>query len=120
MNRAAEARELAKALAALAVTRGTARWELPALLLRADADFTLGDHAAASSAFQEAAAKAETTGRLPILWRALPRLAEAQRALGNSTAAEAAAARARGIIERLAASVPDERLRAVFLQSPKV
>src|SRR3989304_9993942 len=96
MNRAAEARELAKALAALAVTRGTARWELPALLLRADADFTLGDHAAASSAFQEAAAKAETTGRLPILWRALARLAEAQRALGNSTAAAAGRPPGRG------------------------
>ncbi len=40
--------------------------------------------------------------------------------LGRSGEAASTAGRAREIINRLAATVPDERLRAVFLQSPKV
>ena len=45
---------------------------------------------------------------------------KAQRVLGRPQESEASAGRARGIIDRLAATVPDERLRAVFLQSAKV
>ncbi len=47
-------------------------------------------------------------------------LAEAQRALGQAQGSAASAARAREIIDRLAATVPDKRLRATFLQSAKV
>ncbi len=67
-----------------------------------------------------AADEAERLGRMPVLWHALAGLAEAQRSMGKSDQAAECAGRARQIIERLAATVPDERLRATFLQSSKV
>jgi hypothetical protein len=55
-----------------------------------------------------------------VLWRALAGLAGAQRALGQEEESAANARRAREIVGRLAATVPDERLRAMLLQSAKV
>jgi len=118
-GRPAEARVAAQALADLAKTAGTPHWRVPALFLEAEATGALHDGATAVPLYLEAAAEAERTDQLPGLWRALAGLAEVQQALGRDAEAASAARRAREIIDRLAASVPDERLRAVFLQSPR-
>jgi hypothetical protein len=44
---------------------------------------------------------------------------KAQRVLGRPEESAASASRAREIIDRLAATIADERLRAVFLQPAK-
>ena len=56
----------------------------------------------------------------PWRWRALAGLAEAQHAVGDRDEGTASARAGQDIIERLAATVPDERLRATFLQSARV
>jgi class 3 adenylate cyclase/tetratricopeptide (TPR) repeat protein len=120
LGSAADALDRARALSNMVAATGTLDWRVPALLLWADATTALGDPEAAVPKYVEAAEDAERLGRLPARWRALAGLAEAQRALGRSDDATASARRAREIIERLAATVPDERLRAIFLQSSKV
>jgi class 3 adenylate cyclase/tetratricopeptide (TPR) repeat protein len=115
----ARAQDAAERLAELAVGE-TRHWQVPALLLWADAASALGDHPAATARYLEAVEQVEQREQLPALWRALAGLAEVQRALGRSDDTAASARRAREIIERLAATVPDERLRAIFLQSSKV
>ncbi len=119
-GRPAEARVAAQALADLAKTAGTPHWHVPALFLEAEATAALGDGPAAIQLYLKTAEEAERTGQLPLLWRTLAGLAGVHRARGDLPAAADAARRAKEIIERLAASVPDERLRAVFLQSAKV
>ncbi len=99
---------------------GTLHWRVPALLLLADASAALPDLTAAVSSYEAAAQEAERLGRTPVLWRALAGLAEILRALGQPDEATTKAQRAREIVDHLAATVPDERLRATFLQSTKV
>jgi tetratricopeptide (TPR) repeat protein len=120
MGRPAEARTAAKILLGLIDETGIVLWRVPALQLWADAASALGDHDAAIPSYLAAAEEAERMGRVPALWRTLAGLAEAQKALGRAAEAATCAVRAREIVDRLAATVPDERLRALFLQSPKV
>ena len=60
------------------------------------------------------------SGRQPILWRSLAGWAEVASHLGDTEGARAAALRAREAVERIAAGIADERLRATFLQSARV
>jgi len=120
LGRAADALAAADRLSALVAGTGTLHWRVPSLLLGADAAAALGETRAAASGYERAVEEAERAGLLPALWRALAGLAETERSLGDPVGAAASAARAREVIERLAATVPDERLRAVFLQSAKV
>ncbi len=120
-GRAADARRASKALVELASANGTIRhWRVPALLLEADAAAALDDGQAATSIYTEAIEEATRAGLLPLLWRALAGLAEVQRARGQHDDAAGTARQARDIIERLVATVSDERLRATFQQSAKV
>lgn len=119
-DRPAEARALARRLAGMVAADGMEHWRAPALLLEADAALAMGEHGAAATLYDAALRDAEHRGRLPVQWQSLAGLAEAHRALGRHDEAPASARRAREIIERLAATVPDERLRATFLQSQRV
>ena len=120
LGRRAEAREAAKVLLEEVAASDNQHWRTPAMLLLADATFALGDQAAAVQVYEAVVEEAQGLGRTPVLWRALAGLAEAQRALGQAEESASSARRAREIIDRLAATVPDERLRATFLQSTKV
>ncbi len=120
LGRPAEARETAKVLLEEVAASGALHWRTPAMRLLADATFALGDRAAAVPVYEAVVEEAQGVGRTPVLWRALAGLGEAQRALGQAEESAASARRAREIIDRLAATVPDERLRATFLQSAKV
>ena len=120
VGQAAAALDAATALADLAAATGARHYRVPALLLAADATAALGDAEAAAQSYSVAAEEAERMGRTPAMWRALAGLAEAQSVLGRSQESTASARRASESIDRLAATVPDERLRAIFLQSPKV
>ena len=120
LGQAARALDSARRLFQMVVANGTLHWRVPALLLSADATASLGELVTAASTYRAAAEEAERSGRAPALWRALAGLAETQRALAHAQEATASAGRAREIIDRLAAAVPDERLRATFLQSAKV
>jgi tetratricopeptide (TPR) repeat protein len=121
MGKAPEALETAKNLAEMAEATGTSlNWRAPARMLWAAAAAALGDLEGAVSTYVGAAEEAERLRRLPLLWRTLAGLAEVQHALGKSDHAAASARQAREIIDRLGATVPDERLRATFLQSSRV
>ncbi len=115
-----KARETAERLRNLAASAGTSYWTAPALLILGEAEAAVGDYEAAARAFLESATEAERRGGLPALWRALAALADTQRLLNQRDDAEETARRARGIIEQVGASVADERLRAIFFQSPRV
>jgi tetratricopeptide (TPR) repeat protein len=99
---------------------GTRHWRPPALLLRAECLAGLGRREAATRAFQDAVEDAERIGAAPVLWRALAGLAEQQRAADDLQASVESARQGHAVVERLAASVPDEGLRATFLQSQRV
>ena len=120
LGRPAEAREAAKALLEEVAVSDDLHWRAPAMLLLADATFALGDQTAALPTYEAVIEDAQDLGRTPVLWRALAGLGEAQRTLGRAEESAASAWRAREIIDRLAATVPDERLQATFLQSTKV
>lgn len=120
LGQAMAARDAATALAERVAATGAWHYRIPALLLSADATAAMGDAETAAQAYREATEEAERMGRTPALWRALAGLAETQRMLGHAQESAASAGRARAILDRLAATVPDERLRAVFLQSAKV
>jgi tetratricopeptide (TPR) repeat protein len=120
-GKAAEARHASKSLLKLAdLTRTSGHWRIPALLLEADAATSMGEGEVATSIYMRTIEEATRVGRMPSLWRALAGLAEVQRMRGQPDAAASTARQAREIIDRLAASVSDERLRATFLQSAKV
>lgn len=119
-GRPADARVAAQELADLVSTAGHRRWWVPALLLQADCAAGLGDAEGAATLYDRAVEEAGRLGRLPGLWRALAGLAEAQLAMNLSEPAAASARRAREIIDRLAATIPDEGLRETFLQSARV
>ncbi len=119
LGRPADARAAGLALADLVSTTGRRHWRVPAMLLQADAAAGLGDAAEAAALYGGAAEEAGRLGRLPGLWRALAGLAEARQAMGCGPDAAASARRAREIIDRLAATIPDEGLRATLLQSAR-
>ncbi len=119
-RRAEDAGAVGRTLLAMTEASGFKHLAIPALLLIAESAGMLEEWEQAAQAFANAAGDAERTGTLPALWRALAGFAEAQRALGRPEGAAASARRAREIIDRLATTVPDERLRATFLQSTKV
>ncbi len=119
-GQAKEAQEAAKRLADMVAVNQLNHWHIPALLLEAEARMAGADPIGAATLFAAASDEAARIGRPPAQWRALAGLAEAQRALGQTEASVASARRAREIIDRLAASVPDERLRATFMQSSRV
>ena len=120
LGKAEPARETAKVLTEMAVATGTPHWRVPGMLLWADSAAALGDLRAAAPIYQAAADEAERLGRTPARWRALAGLAEIQRALGLVQESAASARLAWEIINRLAATVPDEQQRAMFLQSAKI
>jgi tetratricopeptide (TPR) repeat protein len=117
---AAGAAVTGRALAEDAAANGTLHWMAPAMLLIGEATFALGDVQTAAATFERAAREATRAARQPALWRALAGLAEGQRALGHRDAAVEHARRAQEVIDGLAATIPDESLRAAFLQSPPV
>ncbi|MGH2395821.1 MAG: ATP-binding protein [bacterium] len=119
-GRPADALLVAQRLGELAASSGTPDWRGLALFLEAEAAAALGDGAAALSLHLRVAAEAERMGRLPLLWRTLAGLAELDQRLGSPPETTGAARRAKEIIDRLAATVLDERLRSVFLQSAPV
>ncbi|HEV8338636.1 MAG TPA: tetratricopeptide repeat protein [bacterium] len=119
-GRPAEAHRIAEHLARLVEIGEAKHWRVPGLLIAGEAAAALGEHTDALGQFQEAAREAETTGRLPALWRALAGMTEVHKTQGRPGEASASAQKGREIIERIAASVPDERLRAVFLHSRRV
>jgi len=114
-----EARRAAQTLAQMAADSGIRHWSVPALLLDADALVVMNRQDEALAQYAAAAQESERVGRLPALWRALAGLAQAQNVRGVPQAAETAR-RACEIVDRLAASLTDERLRAVFMQSERV
>jgi class 3 adenylate cyclase/tetratricopeptide (TPR) repeat protein len=120
LGRRAEALAAAKVLLEEVAASENQHWRTPAMLLLADTMFAIGDQAAAVPVYEAVAGEAQALGLTPVLWRALAGLGEAQRALGRVEESAASARRAREIIDRLAATVLDERLRATFLQSTKV
>ena len=120
LGQAEVAQAMADSLLKMAVAAGTGHWRIQAMLLKAEATAALGDPTAALPVLRTAAEEAERLGRMPAVWRALAGLADAQQVLGQAQESAASARRAREIIDRLAATVPDERLRAVFLQSARV
>lgn len=96
------------------------RWRASALALKAHAFLKRGDPAEALRLFEDAAAEAARVDSPPLRWRALAGAAIAQQALHRSDDARHSARQAREIIDRLAATLPDERLRAALLQSSAV
>jgi tetratricopeptide (TPR) repeat protein len=119
-GKAAEAVAAARRLLTIVDAHDTRHWKPPGLLLLAECCLAGGDRDAAREAYTSAAGDAERMGGLPALWRALAGLAEVRQASGDAEAALASARRAHEIIERLASSMGDERLRATFLQSARV
>ncbi len=119
-GRPAEARSAAERLIAMTAATGALHWRVPALLLLADAAGALGDPAAAASTYRSASDEAERLGRTPLLWRALAGLADTSRVMGHPGASRTSASRAGAVVDRLAATVPEERLRTIFLRSPAV
>ncbi|MBI3975855.1 MAG: zinc ribbon domain-containing protein, partial [Armatimonadetes bacterium] len=111
----AEAHEAGRVLSALVARTGTGHWRVLALQVQADALMAMGRLEDAHALYSEAAEEAERQGGLPRLWRALAGLAEASQSMGKPDQAAAHAARARVTVDRLAGTVPDERLRAGFL-----
>jgi class 3 adenylate cyclase/tetratricopeptide (TPR) repeat protein len=120
LGQAEAARDTATALDEAVASSGTLSFRVLALLLSADSTAALGHTEAAAKTYGEAVEEAERTGRTPVLWRALAGLAEVQRKLGRAQESAASAMRAKAVIDRLSATVPDERLRANFQQSAKV
>jgi tetratricopeptide (TPR) repeat protein len=127
LGKIAEARDAAAALLETADSERTYPdrvvapvWKLPALLLKAEATLALGAAASALSGYRQAVEEGSRLGCLPALWRALAGLSDACRTLGQIDEAEAAAHRAHEITTQLAVTIPDERLRATFLQSAVV
>lgn len=117
----AQAIETCTRLLALAEHTGTLHhWKAFTLLVQADAMMALGNAPSALALCREAAVEAEQVGQKPVLWRILAGAAESLRALGDRDEAAAIARRAHEIVDQLAAKVPDERLRATFLQSARV
>lgn len=119
-GRPGDALQAAQRLLNIVASTNTLHYRVPALLLKGDAKAAMGEHSGALESYLAAAQDAEQQGRPPALWRAHLGAAQIQRALGFVEQSIVSAKRAREIVERLAMTVPDERLRATFLQSPPV
>lgn len=103
-----------------AAASGARHWKMAALMLLGDCAAATGEWNEAAEHYRHAAEEASQTMSPPWRWRALAGLAEAQYAVGDRDEGTASARAGQDIIERLAATVPDERLRATFLQSARV
>jgi class 3 adenylate cyclase/tetratricopeptide (TPR) repeat protein len=88
--------------------------------LRGQALLTQGKPAAAASEVATALRVAREVGNPPQLWKTLAALGELRRAQGRAGEAREAYGEALGVIERVAAGLTDEALRATFLASPRV
>jgi len=119
-GRPRDAQAVAPRLLSMVDANGTRLWQPAGLMLLAASSEAIGDVQTARAAYVDAAAEAERTGALPTQWRALAGLADLEHATGGVVAAAATARRAREIVDRLAAAIPDERLQATFLQSHAV
>lgn len=84
---------------------------------RGDALAALGRGAEAEAALLAAQAAAQERGLRPLLWRIALALGDLYHAQARREASEQAFARARTTIGELAASLPDEPMRATFLSS---
>jgi len=121
LGNAAETLRSGMELQTLAEQTGTGdHWRSSALLLQAKGAASAGDAPAAIRLYEQAAVEAERTGRLPVLWRAQAGRAQVLHGLGRHEEAAAAARPGKEIVERLAATIADERVRAAFLQSAPV
>jgi tetratricopeptide (TPR) repeat protein len=119
LRRPAEAVAAATVLMARIGASDDLHWRLPTMLLLADATSARGDPVTAVQMYETIAEEAHAARRTPVLWRALANQAESQRAVGQTEASVASARRALELINHLAATAPDGRLRTTFLQSAK-
>jgi predicted ATPase len=96
---------------------GNARRPIPRLeWLRGEALTALGRFAEAEQALATASEVAIWCGARPLLWRIHAALARLHLARGHHEDAEQATKAAQAIVSELAASVPDEALRDIFLR----
>lgn len=91
-----------------------------ALLLKGRALRASGGTAEAETALLEARSEAERLGFGPILWRIDAELSDMAAAGGDAPRAGELRSEARGVIERIAASIDDAGLRSSFLTLPDV
>ena len=111
--------DAARKLATLVADTGTVRWGPLVRLLEAGVARSHGS-ARAVELYAEVAGEAQRVGRLPLQWRALAARADIENTLGHPAEARESARNAKEIIDRIAAGVADEPLRATFLQSRRV
>jgi DNA-binding CsgD family transcriptional regulator/tetratricopeptide (TPR) repeat protein len=86
------------------------------LSLRADALAAIGRLEESEALLREALDLAVTQGARPMLWRLHAALGKVFRLQERHGETESACATARGVVESLAAAIPDEALRDVFLR----
>jgi DNA-binding CsgD family transcriptional regulator len=84
--------------------------------LRGEALTALGRYAEAEAALTTAAETAQEQGARPLLWRIHLALGALYRTLGRTTEAGQSFATVREIIEEIARTVPDARLRGTFIR----
>ena len=91
-----------------------------ALLLKGSAFLASGRPGEAETALLEAHTEAERLGFGPVLWRIDVELSDVSAARGDAARAAELRNEARGLIERIAASIDDAELRSSFLALPDV
>ena len=102
-----------------AVPNRSAHGPVPALrllILRADALAAIGRHDESETLLREALDLAVTQGARPMLWRVHAALGNILRLQERHGETETACATARGLVESLAAAIPDETARDLFLR----
>jgi tetratricopeptide (TPR) repeat protein len=90
-----------------------------ALFTKGKVDLARGQKEAAQESFTQARDVAELLGIRRMLWKIYIALAEIQTALGNELEARALGAKARGVVEYIAAHATEEQ-RTTFLNLPDV
>jgi len=95
-------------------------YESDALLLKGTSLAAFGRHDEAESALLEGRDAAEQLGFAPMTWQIDLALSRVVADAGDPTRAAELRERAKAIVERLAATIDDELLRATFLASPDV
>jgi class 3 adenylate cyclase/tetratricopeptide (TPR) repeat protein len=107
----------AEACLAAALRSASTKNVVKARRLRGQAFAALGRTDEAVGSLEEALAVARELGNPPQLWRTLLAVAELASSRGDEGDARQAAMEARSVIDRVAASVPDDTLRATLLGS---
>jgi tetratricopeptide (TPR) repeat protein len=96
---------------------GSARSPIPRLeLLRGQALTALGRYGEGEQALDDALDAATWAGARPLLWRIHAARARLDAAQGKTEVADQALEAAQSVVAELAASVPDDALRAIFLE----